>query len=319
MVVDDRPLCGGTAHVERKDLGLVDQSAVIGAHQGARHGPRLDQPNRKATGDLGRRHAAVGRHHEKLAAETHLRRAPLQRMQVAIDHGLGVGVDRRRRPSLELLREGTHFRRNGQVEVGKLAFDQPPNRLLVGGIGVGMEKTYGEGLDTEFSDQSLGSFANLVERQLVFDPAIEMGALRHLGPMGPWHDRLGEPQSQIAHFVAFFLADIQGVPKSLGDQHAGYRALALYGQVRDKGCPMNDHVDPGDIEPVSIQQFLGAAKNRRGRILGRGQDLVNGNGPLVLIDQCEIGECAADVDAETMTHAAFRPLFARWGSLRNRR
>ena len=165
-----------------------------------------------------------------------------------------------------------------------------------------MEKTHRDGLDLVCPDKSLDPLAHLVEGKFGLDAAIEMGALPDFGPVGSRHDRLREPEAQVARLVALLLADIQGVSKSLCDQHAGDGALAFYGRIGDKGRSVQDRVDPSDLETASIRQLLGAAKDGLGRVPGRGRDLVDGYGAVFVIDQDKVGEGAADIDAKTMRH-----------------
>jgi len=136
--------------------------------------------------------------------------------------------------------------------------------------------------------------------QLAGDAAVGQRALGHVEAEIPGHQRLGQLELDVVKLEARLLADLDGVAKAGRRQQGGAGALALDDGVGDQRGAV-DHLrrlrggDAGAAERVGE----GGLHRARG-ILGRGQGLGDRELAARLVDQDQVGEGAADVDADAV-------------------
>ena len=134
--------------------------------------------------------------------------------------------------------------------------------------------------------------------------AVVAEPFRHLAAQAARNHRFGEDQAEIEEVVAPLHRDIEDVAEPLAHQHAGLGALALDHRVGDQSSAVDDAFQLGDVDSVAGQHHLQALQHRFGRIARRRQLLVDGEPTAFVVQQGEVGEGAADVDAEAISHGS---------------
>ena len=135
----------GAAHVEGDEVveararGLARRAD----HAGGRTG--IERGDGAFAHRLGRQAPAVGLHHREAALEAGVRELGLEAMQVAVDHGLHIGRQQRRRRALEFAELARHLMARRHQHVGQRLGDQGGEPLLVHGIGIGIEQADRDG------------------------------------------------------------------------------------------------------------------------------------------------------------------------------
>ena len=181
------------------------------------------------------------------------------------------------------------------------AMRAPP---LVDGIAVGVEQADHETFDaTGREPASGGRHAGIVERGV--DAAVGAEALTNLGDALSRNERHGPPSVHVERVRQSQALDLQHVAKAFGDEQAETGARALDQRVHRDGSAVHDDLDLAWIDAVLASQLLEAGLDRGGEIRRRRRDLQAGDGPSGRVEEREIGERAADVDAEPVaSHVA---------------
>ena len=167
------------------------------------------------------------------------------------------------------------------------------------GIAIGVQEADGDRLDA-VGDQALrhrAHFGGVERRQHV---AVAVHALRHLQPMAARHQRVGEAQEQVVDVVALLGAHLEDVAEAARGDQAEPRAAALDQGVGDQRRAVHHVADVGKREPSRLQQF-GEPLERADRwVVRRGQALVQADVVALRVEQDEVGEGAADVEADAV-------------------
>ena len=275
---------------------------MASGHEGSGRGAGLEGPNRETPCRLGD-DRSPGRGHEKEPAGEPERREPvLEPFDVTVEHRLGVGVHRRGGPALVLahVREDVGGARD--VQPGKLATDERPGRLLVSGVGVGVEEADGERLDGGRVDQIAHRLAYLPEIQRLDHRAVGRDAFTDLPAAAARDERIGPSQPEVEQVVALLEAHVEEVPEPFGHQHPRRRPAPLDDRVGDEGGAVGDRVDLGHRDVLAGEQG-GRALDHRDRGVGwRGEPLVDRDPAATLVEQGEVGKRSSDVHAEPVGH-----------------
>ena len=299
-VPDQAHLGRGTAHVERDQILLAHQFAVVDGRQGARRRPGLDQPYREARRPVERRDAAARQHHVDGVFEAAGFQIALDASEVAFGEGLHVGVAHRRRHPLVLADLRGDLARQRQAQVGK-ALAQPGGRLgLVVGVGERVQEADGHGLHLAVLERAAKAFelGHLERRQHLavgVDPLIDLEAQR------PRHQRFGQDHEQVVDVVAHLLAHLEDVAKAFGGDQRCDGALAFDQGVRDQRRPMDRTLHRTPARTRGRQQLAPALHHRPRWVIRRRRRLIARDRACFRVDQYEVGERTTDIEPETVT------------------
>jgi len=302
-VVDDARLGGRAAHVERQKLRLAALARGLGRGQGAGGGPGLDEAYRQTPGERRQRDAARGLHDVELAGNLPLGEPSLEVFQIAGHQRRHVDVGRRRRGALVLADLGHDLRRARDRHVrGDLA-DQRRQPSLVHRVHVGVQQADRDRLDA-LGDQLADDPARSVLVEGLPDLAIGQEPLAHFAAKPPRHEGRRRIDEEVVHVVAAFVADLERVAEALGGQERRPRALALDERVGRERRAVDDRPHGARGNRRLLEERADALLDRVRRIFRRGEDLAHARGPRRRVDDDEVGEGAADVDAQARRHGA---------------
>jgi len=114
----------------------------------------------------------------------------------------------------------------------------------------------------------------------------------------PRHQRIGEAQEQVVDVVALLDAELEHVAEAARRQQPEPRAASFDQRVGDQRRAMQQLAHVGDRNAGCRADAANTVERAVGRILRRGQALVQRDSARRRIEQHEIGEGAADVEAE---------------------
>ena len=274
--------------------------AVMRRHEDAGRRARFERTCRETARRFGHHRSPARRHDVEPAREPERAQTLLQAPQIAVEHRLCVGIDRRRRPPFELAHFGENVGGGGYVKLGELGLDQRARAFLVALVGIAVEEADGERLDAVLVHQlpGRGAHADAIER-LLFPPVIE-DASRDLAAQVTRRQRLRKSKPQVEQVVPLLETHIEYVAEALGHQHADACALALDHGVRDQGRAVRDRFDVPDRDAGSREQQLDPVQDGHRRVGGRGQLLVDRHRSAARVEEREVRERAADIDAHAI-------------------
>ena len=171
------------------------------------------------------------------------------------------------------------------------------DELLVGGVGVAVQEADGDRLDALVAQLGDQPGHRLGIRRLV-RRSVGVRALVDFEPQVARHERRGQLQKQVVELVAMLARDLVGIAEAARREQCGAGAFALDDGVGDQRGAVDDAVHVGGLGLAALErlaQHLGDGHRRIGR---RGQDLADGEVAGRVVDQDQVGEGAADVDAD---------------------
>ncbi len=267
-------------------------AAGIGRRHHARGRARHHRVHRRLGDELRGGRAAVALHHQDVAVEALAHELEAQAREVAVEHRLDRGVDRRRHAALVLaiLRQDGVAGRD--VGVGPQGMHDLGGAPLVRGIDVAVQEMDHDGLAAQGQQfRRRVGHGGLVERHQHL--AVGIHALRHFEPVFAL-DQGTEGAAQAVGLRPRAAAELQHVAEALGGDQPDPGDLAFEQRVGRRGRAVHDGLQDGGID-------AGRGEGRheadrlvvdRGRHLGE-LDLVGAG-----IDRQKIGEGAADIDAD---------------------
>jgi hypothetical protein len=137
-------------------------------------------------------------------------------------------------------------------------------------------------------------------------------ALRHVEAQVARHERPRQVDVEVVDLVAALARDLDRVAMPLGRKQRGARALALDDRVRHERGAVHDPRDVRDRDAVALEGLSEDRLDRARGLVRRRQRLADRDEP-VLAHHAEVGERAADVDADAKAQASF-PTFGYWSS-----
>ena len=169
----------------------------------------------------------------------------------------------------------------------------------MGGIDEGMQQADRDGLHAVIAQASdRDARRRFVERRA--DGAIRQQPLRHLKPQAARHQRVGAAHEQVVGVVAQFRADFLHVAEALRREEAGRHAAPLDQRIRDQRRAVDDVPHLGRRDTVLRQQSAHAVQHRLFGRMRRGQHLAVEQATVARIQHHQIGEGAADIDADAI-------------------
>ncbi len=263
-------------------------------------GPDSSRRTGKAIAISRRRHAAGGLHQVEPApgGVRRLQRGREPR-QVARDEGLDVGVGGRRARPVVLPDLGDDLVGERDEELRELPPDQLGHRPLVGRVPVGVEEADGQRLDAAVHQPGhlaahLGQVDGHDHRPVAGHPLVRLAAEL------PRHQRLGEAEEEVVDVVPLLGAGFKNVPEAARRQEADPRALAPDDGVGDERGAVDQEPHLGAVHAGRPQQLLEPGQDAEGRVLRRGEALVDPHRARPRVEQDEVREGAADVEADVV-------------------
>src|SRR2546421_4098882 len=139
------------------------------------------------------------------------------------------------------------------------------------------------------------------------NPAVRQRALGHLDDARPRDERRGQLREEVEHVGNAMAADVEDVAEALGDEQRRARALTLDDRVHRERGAVHERADRRGIGAVLARERLDPGEDRRGRPFGCGRELQDCESARGLVEEREVREGAADVDAEAQApHAVTR-------------
>ena len=123
-----------------------------------------------------------------------------------------------------------------------------------------------------------------------------------LEPPAAWHQHRRRILEQIVQVDAGRAAEFQQIAKATRGDEAGAGALFLQQRVGDDGGCVRQQRDIGRIDAVLPQAQADALHHGLAEILRRGQHFGDADPAAAFLDHGDIGECAANVDADPPGH-----------------
>ena len=184
------------------------------------------------------------------------------------------------------------------MQVRELGLHQLARRLLVGGIGIGVQEADGERFDAGRFDEVADGLPGAFEVQGLDDSSVVTHAFADLSAQATRNERLGPGDSQVEQVVALLESHVEDVAKPRGHQHACRRSAPFDDRVGDQRRAVGDGLHLGNRHALALQQGGGAVDDRDGRVSRRGEALQHRDLAAVFVEQREVGERPANVDAE---------------------
>jgi hypothetical protein len=266
----------------------------------------FEQPHRRRP-RRGRGHQPAGRVHQpERAPEAPCRKRRLEPRDIAFDHRLHVGVRRHGHRARVL----AHLRRNlagqRQGERGMRLGGDPGNEPFVHGIGVGMQQADRHRLHS-LGHERVEKRAHLRFVKRGHHAPGRIDPFVHLAAQVAGHERLGEPQEQVVDVVALFGPGLEHVAEPAGRDQCGPRPAPLDDRVRDERRAVDDFRNLGQRHACRAGQGVEPVNRRIGRVGIGGERLVRRHHPAGRVRHHEVGEGAADVEADAAPGRLIRP------------
>jgi hypothetical protein len=300
--VDQRGLGGGAAHVEAEDVGRGGGLAIDARGLHAAGGTGLHQADRVARRDVARDGAAIGQHQEQRARDARLAQPGIEPREVAREDRQDIGVGNGGGAALVLADLRHEVRGEADGEARRFLRHQFRKAPFVHGIGEGVQQADRNRLHARIAQcPDRGARRGFVERRA--DAAIRHQPFRHLEPEAARHQRVGAAHEEVVGVVPQLRADLLHVPKTLRGQEAGRDPAALDQRIGDQRRAVDDVAHLGRRDAVALQQAAHAFQHGLFGGVRRGQHLAVEQPPVARVEHDEVGEGAADVDADAIRRA----------------
>jgi hypothetical protein len=297
-VLHQAHLGGGPAHVERDDPIEPGEARQEGSRHGAGRRPGLDHSDGKVLRLLHRRDAAARQHHIEPAREPDFRKARLEPVQIAPHQRLHIGVGAGRAGALELADLGRDLAGQGQRHIRIRASHDLGGAPFMRGIAVGVHERDRDRLDAVALDHLAHDRGDRLLVEPHQDLALEIHALPDLAPAMARHQGRRRFEKQVVEVVTGLAPDLDHVAKARGGDQADGRAGALDHRIGDQRGAVHDAVHFGSRNIRLPQYARDAGDDRFARVVRRREQLAGMHEIAARIVQHEIGECAADIDAD---------------------
>ncbi len=229
-------------------------------------------------------------------------RSPSSLRQVAADDRRQIGVDHGARGALVLLDLGQHLGADRDRQIRRQPKRCLLDHLLVDRIGEAVEKAHRQRLHA-LVQQAAHRALRIGRIERPHDLAASTDALvdRHPQVARDQRRRLGP--GDVVHPGHAQVADLQDVAKALGGDQAGARTLVLQDRVRGDRGAVPDLLDVVALDAELLEQPCQSFGDRAGVVVDAGRDFP-GPRAAILGQEHDVGEGAADVDADAKAHAS---------------
>ncbi|CAH1656960.1 hypothetical protein CHELA40_11353 [Chelatococcus asaccharovorans] len=306
-VAHQRNIRAGTPHVHGEDVVLADRATKILDRRDARCG--AGQKGMYGEGArFGRRHRSpVGPGDEKLRSRQPRRNVAFHRADIRIHAAAHECIEDTDGCPLIFADTRPDFAR--QTDFGVFADDTPDRAFddcLMVRIGVAMEKRdrkprsaglHGlsrEGLDRLFIDGRL-------------DGAAPKEPFLDLEDHGTVNQRLGAVLENIERVAHSHALEFKQISIALRHEERDFRTLPLDHRIRADGRPVHHQCGLAVFRAKAFKQALKPLFESILKVWWRGGDFKTGDVLLTFTPSTEVGECTADVDADSKHNLLFSP------------
>ena len=256
-----------------------------------------------------RRAAPVALDDERLGGEAVIREPGAQPLQIARDRRQRVGAQHRRRRAVPLaeLRQDVGADDHGNAR--HLVGQDGAGALLVRRIDLRPEEGDRHSVHPQFAEaRSRGPHVPFVERRYLLAAIVDPPADAET-PV-PGDQRLGPGHADVEGFRLGPVHELQHIAKALGGEQARDGAVPLDDGVRADGRAVDDAATARDEGLLGAAQFLAGqrdpAQDALKRVLPVAQRLEDLDRAVLFVGDRDVGEGAADVDAEPQGHGSSR-------------
>ncbi len=270
--------------------------------------PGQQRERRLLARQLGRDHAAVGLHDQQQPAEADALQARDQLVEIVVELGPDVRVQRGRAHPLVEADRRQQVGGHRQVGAGQLAPHDLGGRLLVGRVGERVHEADRHCLHA-LAPEQLDRLAHRldVERRGLGADAVD--AAPDAGTQVARHQRLHVGVAVVVLLLADAAAHLERVAHPAGGEQPALRAGAGQRRVGRHRRAVHDGVD-GRRERLERQRRIhaggdvGQSVDHRDRRIGRRRQRLEDRRLGAVAGDDEVGEGAADVDADLEGHGA---------------
>ena len=266
---------------------------------------------RRIAGSRDAHETAVGAHDVHRGVQVDGAELVVEALEVAPHARAHVGVHHRHQGALVLAELRQDLAGEGNRNVGAGFQNQRLEPLLVGVVGVGVHQGHGDRLHPgveQLADRLAG--LRLVERPQ--DSAARVAPLRDPPCVLQVRERVRLLHDHPAGERSGGLRarEVEHLLEVLGDQQTHSRALFLEHDVGRDGRTVQDGADIARAHVGAVQQGGGSVDDPDGLVLGGRRRLQEMDLATSLVEEQEVGEGSADVDAEARAHGcrARRPV-----------
>ena len=299
----DTDVGAGAAHVEGDEAAPAGMLRRPGAAQHARGRPRHERDDRHVRHHRRGRDAAVRPHDVEIARDAGLLQPVLEAAHVVANLGADEGVHRRGGEALELAELRRHPGRGGDEGLGPFLQHDGPRALLVRGVDVGEEEADHDRLDPLLAQRSRGLAHAVLVQRLQHVALRRHPPLLHGEAVAAAHQRARLPRDVLHDGVVLgplVTADVDDVAVAGRGDHAGLGAVVLQHRVgRDRGA-VEDVGDGFRRRGAPLAERGDACRSALRGVVRRGRHLVDRALARLAIGNDEVGEGAADIDADQL-------------------
>ena len=300
--VEETDFRRGAAHVEGHRLVQAVGPGDRAGEYGPAGGTRFHQPDREAFRSLDRGQPSARQHQQERTAEPPFAQGGVESIEIALDQGPHIGVGAGGREAFELAELGRYVRGARDRPGGPALREVVPGKVLVGRVGVAVEKADGQRLGAGgIQERKQGFQLLLVEGDQDFAAAVQ--PFRDREPSPPGNQRPGLDDIDLVLFGPPLRAHLDRVPEPLGGDQRGRCPLAFEDRIGRQRRAVNDHVDVAGSDPRTDKSLFQRLHAGDGRVIGRGQHL-GGEPPATDLER-DIGEGSSDVDPDPRPDASF--------------
>ena len=299
----DADVGAGAAHVEGDEAPPAGMLRRPGAAQHAGGRPRHEGDDRHVRHHRRGRDAAVRPHDVEIARDAPLLQPVLEAAHVVAHLGADEGVHRRRGEALELAELRRDPGRGGDEGLGPFLQHDGPRALLVRGVDVGEEEADGDRLYALVAQRPRGLAHALFVERLQHVALRRHPPLLHGEAVAAAHQRARLPRDVLHDRVVLgplVTADVDDVAVAGRGDHAGLGAVVLEHRVgRDRGA-VEDVGDGVRRRAAPLAERGDARGGALRRVVRRGGHLVDRALARLAVGNDEVGEGAADIDADQL-------------------
>ena len=215
----------GAAHVARHHIGITGCTRNGGTRHHASSRPRQSRSNRNIASRLTRHHTAIALHNQQFAFKALAAQIRFQTRQITAHHGLQSGIQGSCGAALKLADFWQHFTGCCHVWVGPHGAHGCHSSLLIGHIGVGIDKEHAHRFTTRI-EQSLRLCFHLAKVHRGVNLAIGQYTFVNLQAQGARHDGR-ETASQTPGLRPITAAHFQHITKTACGDDASARYFAF--------------------------------------------------------------------------------------------
>jgi hypothetical protein len=295
--LDDRDVGAGSADVQGDDVWPSRLTGHVGGADDPRGRPGQERRRRLPARGRHRHDAAVGSGDVWRRGDAPGGERLLEAFEIAPHLGLHVRVEHGERRPLVLARLGPDVGRHAYRQPGSDRLGDRPRAALVGGVAIRVEERDHETLDALIEQAAHGVVdAPLVEQRV--DTAVGAEPLAHFGDSGPRDQGQRARAVEVERVGQAQALKLQHVAKAVRDEEAEPGARALDQRVHGDGGAVDDRADLAEVDAVLVRQAFQAQAHRLGKLGGGRWHLEPDQFAGRRVEEGEVGEGPADVDAE---------------------